>query len=83
MNDKLETSDTITIEKQESLKAKLLSFAYELGISIVLPLVIFVLLGIWFDTHFNTKPIGIIVSLLLSFIPTTISIARKVKKFNP
>ena len=70
-------------QDKDNIKATLISFAYELGISIVAPLIIFAALGIWFDKHFDTKPAGTIVSLLLSLIPTTISIAKKVKKFNP
>lgn len=69
--------------KKESLKADLLTFAYELGAWIVIPLVVLLLLGIYIDKKFDTKPIGMIVGLLLSLMSTSISIARKVKNFNP
>ncbi len=69
-------------KNEESLKVTLVSFAYELGISIVAPLIIFVILGIWFDKKFDTKPIGVIACLLLSLIPTTLALTKKIRKFN-
>lgn len=69
--------------KADAVKMTLVSFAYDLGISIIIPLLLFLLIGIWFDKRFDTKPLGIIAGLLISLIPTSISIAKKVKKFNP
>jgi F0F1-type ATP synthase assembly protein I len=69
--------------KEKNLKADLVTFAYELGTWIVVPLIVFLGIGIYVDKHFGTKPVGMIVALLVSLISTSVSIARKVKKFNP
>lgn len=70
--------------KQSTMfKSELISFAYELGTFIVIPLVICLLAGIWVDHKFDTKPFGIIGGLLLSLISTIFAIKKKIKEFNP
>lgn len=71
------------VEPQKGLKADLIAFAYELGIWIVAPLAIFLVLGIYIDKRFDTKPVGMIVALILSLIATSVSIAKKVRQFTP
>ena len=67
---------------KEVKKADLIKFAYDLGISICIPLVLLAGLGVWIDRKFNTKTIFLISGLLLSLITTSISIKRKVNKFK-
>lgn len=71
------------VDAKQTIKTSLLTFAYELGTWIVLPLLICVVAGVWFDRRFDTKPLGVIAGLLFSLIPTTLAIAKKIKKFNP
>lgn len=63
-------------------KAELVKFAYDLGISICIPLLVLAGLGIWLDRKFDTKPLFMIAGLLLSLITTGISINKKIKKFK-
>jgi F0F1-type ATP synthase assembly protein I len=74
---------TQDIKQSTMFKSELISFAYELGTFIVIPLVICLLAGIWFDHKFDTKPIGLFVGLFLSLITTSIAIKKKVRQFNP
>lgn len=69
-------------KEEISKKAELVKFAYDLGISICIPLVILAGLGIWADKKFQTKPLFMIVGLLLSLITTGISINKKIKEFK-
>lgn len=79
----VETDPKQESEEAKTLKADLIAFAYELGIWIVAPLLVFLSLGIFVDKRFDTKPIGLIAALLLSLLSTGVSIAKKIKKFNP
>jgi len=58
------------------------AIAGEVGLIIALPLVILVLVGIKADKYFGTTPLFIILGMLLAFMLSTISIARKVKRIN-
>lgn len=62
MNTNLKTQN----QKTSFLKA--LSLGSELGFLIVLPLVGFLILGVFLDKKFQTSPIFVIVFLILSFI---------------
>lgn len=70
-------------QKEKTLKILLLEFAYELGLSIVIPLAILVFIGITIDKKFETSPFGVITGLIISLIFTSMAVAKKVKKFNP
>lgn len=54
--------------------------AGELGLLIVIPLLVLLLVGIRLDKAVGTKPLFIIVSMILSFIISAIAIARKIRK---
>jgi F0F1-type ATP synthase assembly protein I len=58
------------------------AIAGEVGFLIAIPLVVLVLLGIKLDKYFATTPLFIIVGMLLAFVISTISIARKVKQIK-
>jgi F0F1-type ATP synthase assembly protein I len=69
-------------EKDALTKSDLISFAFEVGGSIALPLVILALGGRLLDKHFDTSPLFLILGLLLSLISTAYLISKKVKKFS-
>lgn len=56
--------------------------AGELGLIIAIPLVILVLVGIKIDKTLGTTPLFIIAGIVLSFIASSVSIARKIKKIS-
>lgn len=58
----------------------LLSLVSELGFIIALPLVAFVLVGIKLDRIFNTLPLFIIVSIVVSMILSGLAITRKIRR---
>jgi F0F1-type ATP synthase assembly protein I len=55
-----------------------LSFAWELGYSITLPLVIFALVGRFLDKKFATSPLFLLSGIVFSIIITSIIVYRKV-----
>lgn len=57
-----------------------LSFAWELGYSIVIPLVVMLLGGIYFDKRFETSPRFTLIGVGLSFIVTCILLVTRVRK---
>jgi F0F1-type ATP synthase assembly protein I len=58
------------------------ALAGELGFIIAVPLVVFVIVGVKADAHFNTTPLFIIAGMLLSAVISTISVARKIKRLT-
>lgn len=76
-DDQKEVSDRKTL----STKADLISFAYEVGMAIAIPLVIFALGGRFLDKAYGTTPLYLIFGLLLSLVSTSYIIYKKVKKF--
>lgn len=54
-----------------------LGFAWRLGYSIAVPLVILLLAGRWLDKKFGTSPWLLIAGLVLSFITTNILMFRE------
>lgn len=58
------------------------ALAGEVGLLIVIPLLIFLFIGIRLDRAAGTEPLFIIVSLILSFIVSTVAIWRKIKKIQ-
>ncbi len=69
-------------EKDALTKSDLISFAFEVGGSIALPLVILALGGRLLDKYFDSSPLFLILGLLLSLISTAYLISKKVKKFS-
>lgn len=68
-------------KKALATRAELVSFAFGVGSSIAVPLVIFALIGRLLDRNFGTGHIFLILGLLLSLISTTIIMIKKVKNF--
>lgn len=70
-----------TLQTAPTTKEELVSFAFEVGSAIALPLVIFALGGRMLDRQFDTSPLYLIIGLLLSLVSTGIIIWKKVKTF--
>ncbi len=62
-------------------KGQLISFAYDVGFAIMIPLVILAVLGRLLDQKFGTSPLFLIAGLLLSLITTGFMIYKKTKSF--
>lgn len=58
------------------------SLAGELGLLIAIPVVVFVLLGVWLDKRLGTLPLFIILGIILSMLTSIVTIARKIKNLN-
>lgn len=57
--------------KNNTQKSKIfyaVSLGLEMGFLVAIPLVLFLFLGVYLDKKFNTLPIFIIVSVILSFV---------------
>ena len=67
--------------KAPETRAELVAFAFDVGIAIAGPLVIFALGGRFLDRAYGTSPIFLISGLLISLISTGIIIWKKVKSF--
>ena len=61
MNDKMN-------DKNKSSLLQALSLGSMLGFSIVVPLIIFLLFGLWLDSKTGASPLFLIVCVLLSFV---------------
>ena len=61
-----------------------LSLAWELGYTIAVPLVVFVLGGRWLDRHFGTSPwillTGVMVSIPISTVVIYVKMMKIIKK---
>lgn len=62
-------------------KGQLISFAYDVGFAIIIPLVILALGGKFLDQRMGTSPLFLITGILLSLVSTTIIIYKKIKPF--
>lgn len=62
-------------------KGELISFAFDVGGAIAVPLAIFAFGGRWIDKQNGTTPLFLIIGLLLSLVSTGIIIWRKVRNF--
>jgi len=62
-------------------RAELIAFAFDVGLAIAVPLVIFALGGRFIDREYGTTPLFLIIGLLLSLVSTGIIIWKKTKTF--
>jgi ATP synthase protein I len=65
-------------DKQDSWSA--LGFAWELGYSIAVPLVVFALAGRLLDKYLNTSPWLLLVGLLLAIVSSSYIVYKKTVK---
>jgi len=70
------------MKKPDTVKELALGMLIYNSTSIIGPLSIFVIIGIILDKIFKTKPIILLVCVLLAFISTNILIFKKVKKLT-
>lgn len=56
-----------------------IKLAWELGYTIIIPLILFALLGVFLDKRFNTIPLFTILGIILAAIISSIVIYKKVK----
>jgi len=66
--------------KQNEKPWSALGFAWELGYSIVIPIVVFALIGRLLDKKLDTSPWLLLLGILISIIVTTILVYQKTIK---
>ncbi|MBI4053923.1 MAG: AtpZ/AtpI family protein [Candidatus Doudnabacteria bacterium] len=66
-----------TTNTSRKTKLKIISFAFEFGFIIALPIVIFLLAGKYLDDRLGTAPYLKILGVLLAIITTTIWLTRR------
>jgi F0F1-type ATP synthase assembly protein I len=64
-------------DKQISAPGILLEVGYEISI----PLVLFVILGVWIDKKLGTLPLFLLLGIFISLITTSLAIAKVIKKY--
>ena len=69
------------LDDQFMTKNQLISFAYDVGFAIMIPLVVLALLGRFLDQKLSTSPLFLIIGILLSLVTTTVVIYKKTKNF--
>jgi len=67
--------------KAPETRQELTAFAFDVGMSIAIPLALFAFGGRTLDKYYGTSPKLLVLGLLLSLISTTIIIWKKVKTF--
>lgn len=70
----------MVFEKQKDKEVKVFSavgFAWELGYTIAVPLVLAAFLGRWADGFFGTKPFLFLASILVAIVGTAYAVIRK------
>lgn len=67
-------------DKQNEKPWSALGFAWELGYSIVIPIVIFALIGRLLDKKLDTSPWLLLLGILISIIVTTVLVYKKTIK---
>lgn len=63
-------------------KSALISFAFDLGFAIIIPLIIFALGGRLMDKKFHTSPFFLITGILISLFFTGYAVYKKSKQFG-
>ena len=57
------------------------SLGLELGFLIVVPLIFFLLLGLYFDRRFNTLPIFLLIAIIASLVATIFEVRHLILPF--
>lgn len=71
-----------TRKKEKTQVFSALSLAWQLGYTIVIPLVVFALLGRLLDKQFNSSPLLFILGIVLAVLVTSIWLVAKLKQFT-
>ncbi len=56
-----------------------LNFVYQFGITIIIPLLLFIGIGIFIDKYFNTRPTFILIGAFIGFIVSLYMMYQEVK----
>ncbi len=67
--------------KSAKINLSVLEFAWDLGFAVVIPLVLFILLGRFIDNKLNTSPIFLLSGIILSVFISGYGIYRSVSKY--
>ena len=69
------------MNENKSKTLYVLSFAWQLGFLIVIPMVGFMALGLWVDGKLNTKPTFTLIGLLVGVVSTVLESAKMLRVF--
>lgn len=73
---------TITMKQNFTSKEfSALRLSFQLGYTIVIPLVIFTLVGVFLDRYFHTSPLFLFIGLIISIIASTYGVYKAVLPF--
>jgi F0F1-type ATP synthase assembly protein I len=61
--------------------ARAMALGLELGFLIAIPLIVFLILGLWLDRKFDTMPLFVIVCLLAGFAAVIIEVKQVILPF--
>lgn len=76
----MNTKEEDKTKKEKIILWNTMAFAWELGYTIAVPLVIFALLGRFLDNKYEASPIFLIVGIFFAMIISGILVFRKAKK---
>ena len=68
-------------KKPAKVSFSVLEFAWDLGFSVVIPLILFILLGRFIDGKLGTSPIFLLAGIILSIFISSYGIYRAVTKY--
>lgn len=67
--------------KEENKQISVPGILLEIGFEISIPLVLFVVLGVFIDKKFNTLPLFLLLGVFISLVTTSLAIAKVIKKY--
>lgn len=66
---------------KKEIKISVPSILLEIGFEISVPLVIFVILGVYIDRRLNTLPLFLLLGIFISLLTTTFALTKVMKKY--
>lgn len=69
------------MKKEDNKQVSVPGILLEVGYEISIPLVLFVILGVWVDRKLNTLPLFLLLGIFVSLITTSFAIAKVIKKY--
>lgn len=69
-------------KNKKFMEFQILPFYFEIGWRVTIPLVLFVLGGVWLDNKLHTKPIFILLGILFSIVTSFWGIWSTIKKIE-
>lgn len=71
-----------TQKDSSNIDLNLLALSGEIGIKLAIPLLTFMLIGIWLDKKYNTLPLFMLVGAGLALADSTYMIYKMIKRVN-